>query len=291
MCDGNSSRFCFNRAVVLACGQLPRLAHIACLGLLLQAAAHCYAGEDEPPQPAKGRLEVMREALEDLRPSSAEITSPARLRFGTRPLLRYSDQTRGLVDAAIWRLGETGRPLAFVTLELYESGANAEMLSYEFLSLADESFELKSARGPKWSPHSTDLKLDPLPDAPLPAKTGRARLAQLRQIAQRFSAYEKLEGGTLECRLMPQPIDRYSDADAGTLDAAVFAFANGTNPEVGLMLECTENGWSYGAFRLSSAEIIASLDGNPFFTAELVNSLRAPVTASYRAATHGLLAE
>ncbi|HVA47589.1 MAG TPA: hypothetical protein VNH11_14565 [Pirellulales bacterium] len=257
--------------------------------LLMQAAALCDASEEESRQPpVKGRLEVMQMALGELRLASAEIKSPGRLRFGTRPLLRYNDPTRGLLDAAIWRLAEKGRPLALVTLELYESGPNGETLSYEFVSLAEDGFEMKSPRGPRWSPKTTELKLVPLSNAPLPATTGRARLAQFRKIAQRFSAHEKLEGNAVECRLLPQPIDRYSDADTGALDGAVFAFANGTNPEVGLLLECTEKVGSYGAFRLSSAEIVAALDGKPFFTAEQVNSLLAPVTASYRAARHRL---
>lgn len=81
---------------------------------------------------------------------------------------------------------------------------------------------------------------------------------------------------------------RYSDADAGIVDRAVFAFANGTNPEVGLMLECTAEQGSYGAFRLSSAEIAVSLDGKSFFTVEQVNSLREPSTSGYRAARHSV---
>jgi hypothetical protein len=93
-------------------------------------------------------------------------------------------------------------------------------------------------------------------------------------------------GDSVECRLLPQPIDRYRGAEAGALDGAVFAFANGTNPELGLILECTEQAWSYGACRLSSAALVAALDGKEFFTAEAVNSLRAPISASYRATQH-----
>ncbi len=256
--------------------------------ILLHGAVRCEALEEEPPQrPAnQGRLEIMQAAIGDLHTISAEIKSPGKLQFGKGPLMRYNDQTRGLLDAAIWRLAANGRPIAFVTLELYESGANAEMLSYEFVSLTENGFEMKSVRGPIWSPHTTDLKMASLSDAPPPAATIRGRLAQFRQIAQRFSAHEKLEDEAGECRLLPQPIDRYSDGEAGTLDGAVFVFANGTNPEFGLILECTEEEWSYGAFRLSSAEIVASLDGKPFFTVKQVNSLRAPVTARYCAARH-----
>lgn len=263
-----------------------RVSMILLLFLLQAPSQYRAMAEESPGEAAKNRLNVMQAAIGDLSTSSADIKLPDRLRFTARPLLRYNDQTRGLLDAAIWRLGQAGRPLAFVTLELYDSGNNAQMLSYEFVSLTADGFEMKSARGPKWSPHSTDLKLIPLLDAPPPATTGRARLVQFRQIAQRFSAHEKLADEAVECRLLPQPIDRYSDDDAGILDGAVFAFANGTNPEVGLVLECTLQAWSCGAFRLSSAEIVASLDGKTFFTVEEVNSLREPVAASYYATRH-----
>jgi len=248
-------------------------------------------GQDPPgatpdESPAKRRLEVMRKALDDLRVTSTAISSPAALKFGQHPLLRYSDQTRGLLDAAVWRLGERGRPTALVTLELYQPREGAEALSYEFLSLSTAPLEMQSARGIKWAPASSELKMLPLEGAPLRAESPRARLTQLRQLAQRFSAREELQNDQIECRLLPQPIDRYNDAKNGILDGAVFAFANGTNPEVGLILECSEKEWSYGAFRLSAAALAAELDDKTVFTAEKVNSLNGPVSSPYLAKRH-----
>ena len=261
------------------------------LFLAMTMAGSASNGQDPPSatpdeSPAKRRLEVMRKALDDLRVTSTAIASPGALKFGKPPLLRYNDQTRGLLDAAVWRLGETGRPTAFVTLELYRQREGAEALSYEFLSLAAEPLEMQSARGIKWSPAGSELKMLALDGAPLPAESPRARLTQLRQLAQKFAAREVLHDEPIACRLMPQPIDRYSDADAGILDGAVFAFANGTNPEVGLLLECSDKAWSYGAFRLSAAELIAEIEGKTFFTAEAMNTLRLPVSAPYLSRRH-----
>jgi hypothetical protein len=252
-------------------------------------ACSLYGDQPSPEvAPAEGRLQLMKAALADWRVASTAIVAENKLKFADRALLRYSDQTRGLEDAAVWRLGETGRPIAVVTLEIYRSGPNANSLSYEFVSLTKEGFDMKSARGPKWSPTAGDLEMLPLADAPSPNATTRGRLTQFRQLAQRFSVSEKLPSGSIECRLLPQPIDRYSDADASIIDGAMFAFANGTNPELGLLLECSDKGWSYGAFRMSSAELTGALDGKTFFTAEAVNSLRAPFTAAYRASQQPL---
>ena len=92
----------------------------------------------------------------------------------------------------------------------------------------------------------------------------------MREIARRFAVRETLKEEQIPCRLLPQPIDRYESASGDILDGAIFAFANGTNPETGLVLECDKNRWSYGILRLSSAEARIELDGQevasyPFF--------------------------
>jgi hypothetical protein len=138
-----------------------------------------------------------------------------------------------------------------------------------------------SPRGPRWTPATTEFKLADLPEAPEPAATAKARLNQMRQLARRFTVQEELLGGEkVECRLLPQPIDRYADEQQGIVDGALFAFANGTNPEAGLFLECGAKGWSYGVIRLSAASLFASLDGKQFFTAPKSPDL--PPTAPYR---------
>ena len=253
-------------------------------------AATPGSGQQQPVEapdesPAKRRLEAMRRALDELQVTSTAIKSPAALKFGKAPLLRYSDQTRRLLDAAVWRLGETGRPTAFVILEL-RPGEGAEVLSYEFCSLASEPFAMESALGIKWSPAGAELKMLSLDGAPQPAASPRARLAQLRQLAQRFAAREVRHEEPIACRLMPQPIDRYSDIEAGIVDGAVFTFANGTNPELGLLLECSDKAWSYGAFRLSAAALVAELDGKTFLTVEAVTSLQLPPSAPYCSRRH-----
>ncbi|HUY92271.1 MAG TPA: hypothetical protein VMV10_26255 [Pirellulales bacterium] len=82
--------------------------------------------------------------------------------------------------------------------------------------------------------------------------------------------------------MLPQPIDRYEDAAAGITDGAIFVFANGTNPEMGLVLECSGKEWSYGAFRLTSAALFAEFDGKRIL--ELAKLSGDPVNGSYTGA-------
>jgi hypothetical protein len=231
------------------------------LSLLIHAprlAAQEAAADDAP---SKQRMLLMEQTIAGLGATSDAIASKSALKFAAKPLLRYSDPTRGtaqgnvLLDATVWRLGESGRPTALVTLEIYRSSAEEAMLSYEFASLTSDRFSLRHQEHEKvaWNATGLAARMSPLSDAPLPAMTAAGRLIQMRQLARQFSARETLFGESIECRLLAQPIDRYSSPETGLVDGAIFAFANGTNPELGLLLECDKERWSYGIVRLSAA--------------------------------------
>jgi hypothetical protein len=251
------------------------------IGLWLSMTAIAVGQQFSPgaskEERAKRRLDLMKEALADCRIASSATLPAAALAVGKDPLLRYDDPTRGLsdktdglLDASVWAVGENGRPTALITLELYRNGPTRSVLSYEFLALTPMPLEVTSPRGPKWAPTSTELKVAPLPKSPRPADSERARLVQMRQLARRFTVTEEFNGNKLECRLLAQPIYRYAGGAEKLLDGAIFAFANGTNPELGLLLECNEREWSYGIVRLSSAALQAMLDGKACYEASKV---------------------
>jgi len=112
-----------------------------------------------------------------------------------------------------------------------------------------------------WTPHGTELTIAAVPDAHPPAETATGRLQQMRQFARRFGVHEEYRKDKVECRLLPSPLDRYADPDKGIVDGAMFAFANGTNPELGLFLECNDKDWTYGTFRMGAAALSVDLDG------------------------------
>ena len=273
------------------------LAVLAAGAITTAAEPVVNAAKDEEPSKAENRaaqrLKIMRGAIDDSQVRSSEIEDKSALTFSKHPLLRYHDQSReagegikGVVDASLWRLGTAGRPKAILTLEIYLVEEGNPLLTYEFVSLTPQKFGMTIPNGYKWLPHSTLLTMQPLDDAPPPAATERARLGQMRDLARRFAAQEELRGEKISLRLLAQPVDRYSDANAGIVDGTVFVFANGTNPEMGLLLECSDKGWSYGLFRLAAAKLFAQFDGKSLEVAAKPNGW--PADAPYTATRYGI---
>jgi hypothetical protein len=237
------------------------------LGLLVSLVASASA-QDDPP--AKQRLEFMQAAVESLEPVFSEFTSKAPLAVASKPLLRYSDPTRGgikegainvLLDGGVWRLGTEGRPTALVTVEIYQNPDGSRVLANEFLSLSKTRFSLKhKTERIRWDATGSALNLKELPDAPKPGATAAERLVQMRQLARRFAARERLNNESIECRLLTQPIDRYQSTPEKIVDGAIFAYANGTNPELGVVFESDGERWLYGVIRLTAAEATVTLD-------------------------------
>lgn len=219
------------------------------------------------------RLEFMKTAVNSLEPELAEAKPKAAFAFSSKPLLRYSDPTRGgidaaaenitvLLDATVWRLGTEGRPTALVTIEIYQTPDKARLAAFEFLSLSETKFSLKhKSENIRWDPTASALSLKELPEGPKPAATAAARLVQMRQLARRFAVKERIKNDSIDCRLLTQPIDRYQSSAEKIFEGAIFAFANGTNPEIGVVFESDGERWRYGVVRLTSAEVSVTLDG------------------------------
>jgi hypothetical protein len=235
---------------------------------------------DEVAAASRKRLAFMEATVAGLVAKSDQITDASRLKIPAVPLLRYSDPTRGLteenvlIDATVWRLGDSGRPTGLVTLEIYRSTAEMGVLAYEFSSFVDSRFSLarKSGAAVVWEATGSALTVRPLAGGPTPAATPAARLGQLRQLARRFQVRETLKADVIECRLLTAPLDRYHAAANGIDDGALFAFANGTNPEVVVALESGPKGWVYGLARLSAAQTAVELDGREVMRYEKVDN-------------------
>lgn len=206
----------------------------------------------------------MQAAVASLEPESLELKSKAALAVVPKPLFRYSDPTPRIacLDAAVWRLGAEGRPTALVTVEIYQAPDGSRVMSYEFLSLTKKQFSLKhKTEAVRWDATASGLDLKELPRASEPAATDAARLAQMREMARRFAAKERYTDGTTQSRLVAQPIDRYQSETEKIVDGAIFVLANGTNPEIGIVLEADGARWRYGIIRFCSAEATVTLDG------------------------------
>src|SRR5262245_18859558 len=114
--------------------------------VLLAMSIPCLAtGQPDKSQAddeSRQRLDFMQSTIERFRVSSEVVSPPSRLKLSGKPLLRYNDPTRGLgdqtdglLDATMWRVGEGRRPTAFLTLEIYRRREGGDVMSYEFVSL------------------------------------------------------------------------------------------------------------------------------------------------------------
>lgn len=218
------------------------------------------ADEDPSRASAAARLKYLQQVLRDMRVQSADPDDERELKIQMTPLLRYNDTLRGIADSVIFRLGTKGRPIALVTAELYGGNGRQYSLNHEFLAI--DTARVKIQRDVfRWQPpKEAGVNFQAFDIGEPPAKTPRARLAQLKHFAGRFTAREEWNRVETELRLLPTPIDRYVPSDMPNADAAMFAFVQGVNPEAVLLLETDGTGWSFGWARLGAAQVRAKMD-------------------------------
>jgi hypothetical protein len=63
------------------------------------------------------RYQLMQNRMLAAKVSSSEAGFPEK--FAEKPIFRYTDPARSYVAAAVWKLGDTGRPRAIITTELH----------------------------------------------------------------------------------------------------------------------------------------------------------------------------
>jgi hypothetical protein len=180
------------------------------------------------------------------------------------PLHRWTDPTRPFSGGALWVWKSGGRPVAILGIELYAAW------SLEFVSLSTGLVEAQDDQV-HWRPRKAGIEYREITGAPAPADDQPQRLRQMKDLLKRISAREFYDGKHYALRLLPHPIDRYADPASGAVDGAIFIYANGTNPEILLLIEARRKGtgapvWSYGAAPLSRAEVTLKLDAKDLWS-------------------------
>lgn len=134
--------------------------------------------------------------------------------------------------------------------------------SHEFHSLAPVGLRATLAGKDVWHPDEPGIEFVELKEAPVPAEKKTGRLAQMRRLAQQFSAYSiTQEESRYELRLLTAPLFRYQTDESDIHDGAIFSMVTsaGTDPEILLVFEVrdTANGpkWHYAPARFSDSKL------------------------------------
>jgi hypothetical protein len=214
-----------------------------------------------PAQKPDDRFEEMKQIVRSLKIVAIDEQGkeiPATL--SEEPLHRWTDPTRNFDGGALWVWRTSHRPVAVVGAELYT------WWSLEFVSVTHGLVKADNDRV-HWAPRKGGVAFHEIPDAPSVATTEPGRFRQLRDLARRFSPREYYVGGNGQhyaLRLLPHPIDHYSDPGSGVVEGGLFVCAHGTNPEALLVIEAQRRGdapakWVFAAVPFSHAEVSIKL--------------------------------
>jgi hypothetical protein len=234
------------------------------LGALL-ATVLGVRGQEPPDVPANS--ENIAAALKLTQAAAAEYE----IRTGTtddeekplelkrEPVLRWSNPAQGEVHGNVFLWTRGGRP--YVVGSLFKWFTPFTHMAHEFQSLSEGSLRVSFHGKPVWNPTMAGVRFEAVPGAPAPAPADAQRLVQLKQIARDFAVTKKERDGTeAELRLLPQPIHRYAAAKDGIHAGALFAFVQGTDPDLFLLIEARGKDaasarWQFAATRMNSVQL------------------------------------
>lgn len=175
------------------------------------------------------------------------------------PVLRWSNPVVGEIHGNVYLWVRDGRPMAIASLHKWFSPKTH--FEHEFQSLAEGPLTAKFHGAAAWETDGPGLKFADLPDAAAPAATEAQRLFQMKQLVKEFAVTKKAFGGVeSELRLLTQPVHRYAVPKKGVVDGALFAFVQGTDPDLLLLIEARGDSaaaarWQYAVARMTAAEV------------------------------------
>ncbi|HEY3968402.1 MAG TPA: hypothetical protein VGM05_27890 [Planctomycetaceae bacterium] len=185
------------------------------------------------------------------------------LEMQAEPVLRWPNSTRDTQEGATFVWTRNGRPEAIACV--WENGG---LWAHAFHSLSDSRLVARHKTQTFWQTEKPGLEFNRFPDAPEPADSAVQRLAQMKDLARRFKCrLADVNRKSEELRLLPRPLYRYKTERKDLGDGALFAFVQGTDPEVVLVLEAARHDgkseWRYALTRRTGYAVEADLDGKP----------------------------
>jgi hypothetical protein len=190
------------------------------------------------------------------------------LKLVETPVLRWSNPENAATDGTVFLWTHRGRPAVALGLFTYDN----EKFSHEWQSLTTSPVSAANAAGVVWSPSAPGVRFSQIEDAEGPSVNAAGRLRQMKDLAARFTAtfvgFAENQN-PIELRLLTKPLYRYGAGDDATLvDGGLFAYVQGTDPQLLLLLEVrkdAEMGWHFAFARAASGALIARYEGREVF--------------------------
>jgi hypothetical protein len=178
-------------------------------------------------------LAVMKAAATRYRFRSGAADGPMLLT--PDPVLRWSNPVAQEEDAGLFLWTRQGRPEAAAQFFVRKN-----LWMHEFQSLSERPFTVEWNGQTIWAPRKAGLVFAVAPESPPPDDNAIGRLRQMRAVADSFTAsveFQYENTSHYELRLLTRPVYRYGSAEAHVLDGTLWAYVQGTNPEVLLLVE------------------------------------------------------
>jgi len=245
----------------------------AVLLLLIALPGPTRAADPPADAPARTKRERLLEIYTHEAAGYVIYRDPARtekVELRRQPVFSWTNPVRsGGQDGEVFVWTCRGRAEVIGTF-FSDPATGPRNLNHELHSLSTAKLEVSREGDHTWSPKAAGVEPAPIPDAPAPAGTAAARLAQMREATRDFAATtEDQKGEQWQLRILPRPLFRYASTDPDVADGAVFAYVTsaGTDPEVILILEARKSAggsaatWHYAVARFTDLNFRVSLKG------------------------------
>ncbi len=199
------------------------------LAMTIAVCVAATAAAQEAPEPDSSKW---LEQFAKYKIRCGEDPSGGSLKLVQAPLLAWTNPTDFDMTGAtfLWTCG--GRP-CIVTSGFEFDIRNERRVKHTFHSLSSEPVSISSDGQEIWKTDSPGIEWKSLPENAI----GRG-LAALRRAARQFRVeMTSHRDQKYKLRLMPAPLFQYSSADKDIIHGAIFAFANGNDPDALVLME------------------------------------------------------
>ncbi len=187
------------------------------------------------------------------------------LEFGNQSVLNWSNPVFGTTGGGFFLWTRDRRVAAVMKTYQTKNGRWFEQVR-SFSNRPIVARQTPDA-APFWSPPAAG-EMKRLEDSPTPASTATARLVQMKALHRSFSVSGQLASGRQELRPLPRHLYRYNSEE--WIDGALFAYVQGTGPDMLLILEARMLGdtphWYYALGSIGIFEVKVQRGGVTVWT-------------------------